>query len=159
MGTIRLFDVCLVMACVLMFLSGCTPSQKKQNIEKSSVKQETQQVMISTGTRILPDSCSPGGIITVRINVIPANQISGVIITEKIPEGWELVKSDPQFSRIEQNSVYKWLQWSQQVAPFTIVYQLRIPETAKGKFVFEGKLTTLREGDVPIAGDIEITVK
>ncbi len=148
--------------CLSIVLSGCVQSQKKKESEKLPSSQDIQKeekVMISTGTRVIPGSCKAGDTVIIKINVSPANQISGVIVTEKIPDGWELIKSDPQFSRVESGNVYKWLQWAQQVAPFVIVYQVRIPETAKGKFTFEGKLTTFREGDISITGDSEITVK
>ncbi|MCX7705790.1 MAG: hypothetical protein N2115_05980 [bacterium] len=161
MGRITLLG--FVFGCFVIILSGCTPAQKKNDTEKLPLKQESQQettrVMITTGTRVLPNFCNPGDLITVKINIIPASQISGVIVTEKIPEGWKLVKSEPQFSRIEPNNLYKWLQWAQQVAPFTIVYQVQVPDTAKGKFTFDGKLTTFREGDIPITGNNEIIVK
>ncbi|MCM8817563.1 MAG: hypothetical protein NC913_08675 [Candidatus Omnitrophica bacterium] len=162
MGKLRPLGTFLAVVLVSVVFSGCVQSQKKVP-EKTPVRQESQietkKVMITTGTRILPGLCNPGSIITVKIDVVPADQISGVIVTEKVPQNWQLINSEPKVSRVEPDNVYKWLQWAQQVTPFTIVYQVKVPESAKGKFVFEGRVTTFREGDIPIMGNSEITVK
>ncbi len=159
MGRIKLSVPVSSVILISIFLFGCSPVQKKQVSEKAPLKQETQKVMITTGTRILPQSCRPGEIITVKIDVIPANQISGVVVAEKIPEGWKIVSSNPQVARIENNNVHKWLQWGTQVAPFTITYQIKVPEKEKGEYLFEGTVTTYREGELVISGNNRITVK
>lgn len=156
MGRMKAFEVFLgIILCV--FLSGCSQVQKKE--PKETTKQQPQSVMISTATRTIPETCKAGDIIEVKINIVPANQVSGIIVKEKIPESWSIIKSEPQFTKIEPANTYKWLQWGKQVLPFTIVYQLKIPEKAKGKYSFEGTITTYREGEIPFTGNSVIEVK
>ncbi|MCM8825206.1 MAG: hypothetical protein NC937_03515 [Candidatus Omnitrophica bacterium] len=154
----KYFTAAFVIFTVLLFY-GCATHQKKEMTGEKKTTSETSRVMITTGTRTLPDFCKPGGIVKVKIDVVPASQISGVIVAEKLPDGWEIVKSEPPISRIEPENTYKWLQWAQQVLPFSIMYDVRVPENAKGIYKFEGKITTYREGDIPIIGKSEIKVK
>lgn len=149
---------------MFLFLSGCASTQK-QKIEvekKSQVQQEIQpeaKTMITTGTRIMPDSCNAGDTIRVRIDIVPANQISGIIITEKIPDGWKILNSEPAFTKVLPDNSYKWLQWAKSLTSFTIIYQLKVPESATGTYTITGILTTYREGDIEIIGKKEIVVK
>ncbi len=156
---IKIFAGIITAPLMLIILSGCSAPSKKQDVEKTSSLKQQQQVMITTGKRFLPESCKAGETITVKIEVIPANQVSGVIVAEKIPEGWKITNSNPQVSRIEQGSVYKWLEWASQVSLFTINYQVKVPDTAKGEYFFEGSVMTYREGEIEIIGDRRIIVK
>lgn len=165
MGRIESFFGGMLTIMLLIFLSGCSISQKKESIETlpaeklPATEQPQPKVMITSGTRTLPETCNAGDVIEVKIDIVPANQISGVIVREKIPDTWEIIKSEPQFSKIEQGNVYKWLQWGKQVLPFTIIYQVKVSQTAKGKYFFEGTIMTYREGNIPILGNSETVVK
>ena len=149
---------------IFIFLSGCVSTQEKKvgpvvQPEKSQSKNLEVKTMITTATRFLPEFCQPGETIKVKIDIVPLKQTSGVIVTEKIPEGWKIVKAEPVISKVMPDGSYKWLQWGQEVTPFTIIYEVKVPETAKGKYNFEGTITTYREGDIEIIGANCITVK
>ncbi len=144
---------------VMLFLCGCAAVEKKsaENIPVDS--KTTQKVMITTTIRDMPDSCKPGDIVKVSLRTIPAAEVSGVIITEKTPDGWQIIKAEPGFTKALSDGTYKWLQWAKQVEPFNIIYEVKIPESAKGKYTFSGITTTYREGEIEITGKKEIIVK
>ncbi|MGB9643199.1 MAG: hypothetical protein ACP5JO_02105 [Candidatus Ratteibacteria bacterium] len=149
---------------MFLFLSGCASTQRqKVEVEKKSPAQQEIQLeaktMITTGTRTMPDYCNAGDTIRVKIDIVPASQTSGIIITEKLPDGWKIVNSEPPFTKVMPDNSYKWLQWARALTPFTVNYELKIPESAKGSYILTGILTTYREGDIEIIGKKEIVVK
>lgn len=77
----------------------------------------------------------------------------------KNPDGWQIIKAEPGFTKALSDGTYKWLQWAKQVEPFNIIYEVKIPESAKGKYTFSGITTTYREGEIEITGKKEIIVK
>jgi len=160
---IKISCIAGVVLTIFLFFSGCASTQKQTTeTEKKQVQQEIQpeaKTMITTGTRIMPDSCNAGDTIRVRIDIVPANQTSGIIITEKIPDGWKILNSEPAFTKVLPDNSYKWLQWAKSLTSFTIIYQLKVPESATGTYTITGILTTYREGDIEIIGKKEIVVK
>jgi len=143
----------------MLFLCGCATVEKKSAENTSVDSKTTQQVMITTTIRDMPDSCKPGDVVKISLRTIPATEVSGIIITEAPPNGWQIIKAEPDFTKALSDGTYKWLQWAKQVEPFNIIYEVKIPESAKGKYIFSGVITTYREGEIEIIGKKEIMVK
>jgi len=72
--------------------------------ELKKIKKEKEITPSSTVIRFLPEYYTPGKTITVKIVVSPAKKTSGVIVEEKIPERWEIIKSNPQYMKRQKNT-------------------------------------------------------
>ncbi|HPP66867.1 MAG TPA: hypothetical protein PKX05_03020 [bacterium] len=160
MGRIKNIFVFMFLIGCFIYPAGCISTQKKETTQVPSQKLAAEtKPMITTAIRILPETCKPGDIITVRIDVIPRNNVSGIIITEKVPDHCRIIQAEPNFSKVLPDGSYKWLEWAKQLAPFRIVYKLEIPESAKGKYNFEGFISTYDQGNMEIIGQNYINVQ
>ena len=114
----------------------------------------------TTGTRILPVTYTPGGIITVRINVSVDPGVTGVIVKEYLPSDWIVSEtmSVPAPAKLEfegGNRIYSWLKFdSGGVSSFSITYKIYVPSSASGDYSFYGSVLTLGNPDgSEISGD------
>ncbi len=146
----------LLLMCFLL-ATGCSTNRKNQPVitpGKSSPEPVPTPVVegrASKAIRSLPSFYQPGEILTVRIAVNPNPATAAVIIQEAIPENWQIIQANPAYQK-KEGRIYKWLYWSREMEPFEIVYQIRVPESATGKAVFEGVIKTFEEKSVPICG-------
>ena len=120
----------------------------------------------TTATRDLPVTYTPGGIVTVHIDVNVDENVSGVIVKEWLPDDWVvsetmLQSSYPVFYKVENDpenygqSIHSWVAFGMPVPSFSITYRIWIPASASGDYLFYGKVLTLDnpEGD-EISGEI-----
>ncbi len=157
-SALRLSQVAVVIF-ILFLLSGCASIEKKSSENIPVGSEIKKEVMITTAVRNMLSSCSSGDIIKVSLNVIPAPQTPGVIITEKLPEGWKIINSKPAYTKVLSDNSYKWLQWAKQLDVFEVIYEVKVPESAKGNYTFTGSITTYREGVIEITGKKNLVVK
>ena len=137
------------------FFMSCTLTNKK---ELKKIKKEKEITTRSTAIRFLPEYYTSGKTITVKIVVSPAKKTSGIIVEEKIPERWEIIKSIPQYMKRQKNT-YKYLFYGKEVLPFEITYTVKIPEGENGEKEFRGVIKTFREKNIQIGGDNKIRNK
>lgn len=145
----------LILVSCLLFVS-CAVSKKEVKKETEKEKVVEKKAAGTIAIRILPEFYTPGKTITVKIEVSPVKKTSGVIVEENIPENWEIIKSTPAYMKKNSNA-YKWLIYGKEVAPFEIVYTVKIPEKEKGEKKFHGVVKTFKEGIIPIGGDEKIS--
>lgn len=152
-----------LMICFLL-AAGCSTTGKNQPVttpSKTSPEPAVSPVVTGTAskaTRTLPAFYQPGQTLTVKIAVNPNPATAGVIIQEIVPENWEIIQANPAYQK-KAGRIYKWLYWSREMTPLEIVYQIRVPESATGKAVFEGVIKTLEEKSIPICGSSVIEKK
>ncbi len=135
---------------ISFILTSCTSGKK---ITKKKTKKE--KIDRTTAIRFLPEYYTAGKTIEVKIVVSPAKKTPGIIVQEKIPERWEIIKSTPSFMK-KYGNIYKWLFYGKEVLPFEITYTVKIPEGENGEKEFKGVIKTFREKTIPIGGDNKI---
>lgn len=117
----------------------------------------------ASAVRILPKYGAPGSVVPVQLKLtLSETGTQGVIVREKLPAGWRLLKSIPHSSGEEGGSEAKWLipAGSGQV---TISYAAQAPPQASldTRAEFSGELIVSGEGEgrtTPIGGDARVTV-
>lgn len=116
----------------------------------------------TTGIRNLPLYYIPGTSINVLIYISPSNTYA-IIIKEKLPAGWQILSSNPSYSKVEfdgTNYTYTWLIFNfdkEFLKPFEIVYTVNIPSGISGTYNFFGKILSLEEGEIIIGGNSYIS--
>jgi len=147
----KLYYTFIIMSFIL---TSCTSANKAT--KKKTKKEEIDNK--SMAIRFLPEYYKAGKTITVKIVVSPAKKTPGIIVEEKIPERWEIIKSTPQYMKREKNT-YKYLFYGKEVLPFEITYTVKIPEGENGEKEFRGVIKTFREKNIQIGGDNKIRNK
>lgn len=145
----KLFYTFIILSFIL---TSCTSAKKTTKKKTKKEKVDNKSIAI----RFLPEYYTAGKTIKVKIVVSPAKKTSGIIVEEKIPERWEIIKSTPQYMKKEKNT-YKWLFYGKEVLPFEITYKVKIPEDENGEKEFKGVIKTFREKNIPIGGDKKIS--
>ena len=138
-----------------LFFISCASTNKK---ELGKIKKEEEITSRSTAIRFLPEYYKAGKTITVKIVVSPAKKTPGIIVEEKVPERWEIIRSTPQYMKRQKNT-YKYLFYGKEVLPFEITYTVKIPEGENGEKEFRGVIKTFREKNIQIGGDNKIRNK
>lgn len=111
-----------------------------------------------TVSRDLPDSASSGSKVSVSLKIdVVGSDISGLIVTEILPEGWDIssVSNDGSFDK--EKGEIRWLMYGENVESQSLSYAA-VP-SGSGEYVFSGTYTTLEEGISETEGDDKITVK
>lgn len=116
----------------------------------------------TTATRDLPLTYTPGGIISVKIDVNVSQSVSGVIVKEWLPQDWVVSETMfqsnyPVFPRVELDPdnigyrIYSWAAFGSPLQSFWINYKIYVPKTASGNYQFYGKVLTT---DNPLGDEI-----
>jgi len=97
-----------------------------------------------TATRVLPLAYQPGNTlqISLDIEVDETNLPDGVIVTEYIPSGWNLLSASPEASRfLPANGEIKW-EFHQKISDtaLDITYVVQVPLGETGARQFQGKV-------------------
>lgn len=94
--------------------------------------------------------------ITLEVTIEDLDLISSIIVTETIPEGWEVVSSDPQADEFEEK--IKWLIFGSSLEEeMTLEYTLQAPEDFSGEQELSGYWDIVGSGHGVIGGDSFIT--
>ena len=152
-----------------ILISGCaTQASRMPCISKSSqveliydsaVKKEPGKEKTTLIREIIvPDKYASGNNVIVKICIVPASQISAVILEEVVPEGWEVVKSDPKWNK-RYGDKYTWLFWGKTLALVEVEYELKLPENIQETVTFKGSGKTFKEGTLPVTGAQSIKIK
>lgn len=110
----------------------------------------------STVFRTISGLYTPGGTLTVTLDIAAAPGTLGLIVTETIPAAWSISSPNPAYSK-ETHPVYKWLYVEAPASPFTITYTLHVPGDASGVLALDGSILTSGDGLVTTAGDSILT--
>jgi transcriptional regulator with XRE-family HTH domain len=115
-------------------------------------------------SRILPRYGAPGEILPVKITISGLGEgKAGLIVKERLPDGWILVSSSPQIkSGKSPSGEIKWLIPSG-TGDFRILYTVKVPSSAplKSKAAFRGSMISHSDGlsqTEAIGGDQHLTV-
>lgn len=104
-----------------------------------------------TVERELPKTAEAGETIQVTLTMKFIGEIpSGIIITEIVPEGWEITGSLPAFTEFENN--VSWLLYGDNIKNSSIIYELKVGETFNNPQMIQGHWETLTESEL-ISGD------
>jgi transcriptional regulator with XRE-family HTH domain len=99
--------------------------------------------------RWLPSFAAPGEVIPVQVKLLRREQgVSGIILREQLPAGWQLIQATPNPSTGEKSaSEIKWLIPAGS-GPVVVSYSVRVPPdfTMGSQGVFDGKIV-LQRGD------------
>ena len=110
-----------------------------------------------TVERQMAETAKAGETIQVTLNLKFIGETpSGVIVTEFVPEGWEITGSLPAFTEFEGK--VSWLLYGDDVKNSSIVYELKVPENFKQPQLIEGSWETLTESEL-ISGDAMLIPK
>lgn len=111
-----------------------------------------------TVERTIDGTAEPGQTIdvTLKLKLRDAN-VSSVIITETIPNGWTLTESNPAGTPFGGNKV-KWLLYQEPMADTAIYYTLLAPQAFSSSALLVGQWTTL-DGSGQIEGNILLQPK
>lgn len=111
-----------------------------------------------TVSRDLPETATPSSEVTINLKLdVAGGETSGIIITEKIPEGVSVSSISNEGSFDETTREIKWLIYTESVESQTLTYAVAPSEA--GDYTFSGTYTTLEEGVDAIFGDEKISVK
>ncbi|MBU2100677.1 hypothetical protein KKG83_07455 [Candidatus Micrarchaeota archaeon] len=104
-----------------------------------------------TVERQLPETVKAGDTIQVKLNMkFTGETPSGIIITEFIPEGWEITSALPAFTEFEGK--ISWLLYGEDVKNSSIIYELKVPENFSKPELIQGSWETLNTSEL-ISGD------
>ena len=111
-----------------------------------------------TVTRDLPETATLGSEITVNLKLdIVGGETPGIIITEKVPEGWSVSSVSNEGSFDREKKEIRWLLYGENVESQTLSYVCAAPSKADN-YTFSGTYTTLEEGVGGITGDEKISI-
>ncbi len=104
-----------------------------------------------TVERKLPETAKAGETIQVTLNLeFIGDTPNGIIVTEFIPEGWEVTEALPAFTEFEGKA--SWLLYGEDVKNSSIVYELKVPENFSKPVLIQGSWETLSASEL-ISGD------
>jgi hypothetical protein len=132
--------VLLAISAVFIFLTGSFFLQAEDDIE---------------GTRIFdPDYYLAGETLDVNLNFTVNIELSGLIISETVPVGWEVIQANPDYDTAEilpdnEGILYKWLVYGD-ISSFNIQYTVQVPGDAAGEKEFTGSITRLDDAGTAI---------
>jgi len=134
--------------------SSVQPSQPDSPQNPSSPENPPQQPETppqTAGVTVTRTIQMSSGGAYIRLSVaVKDSRVSGIIVSENIPEGYTLVSSTPSISKRTGNSV-KWLFYGTSLTDQTITYQLQ----GSGKAIISGSFSsTLGSGNT--TGDYQI---
>ncbi len=96
-----------------------------------------------TVERDLPEKIYAGEDFTVTLTLkVGENKPNGVIVVEKVPEGFTYVSSDPEGVFMENTNELKWVFYGDDVKDRTITYTLKAPSELK-TVTFYGEVKTI----------------
>ena len=111
-----------------------------------------------TVTRDLPETATPGSEVTVNLKLdVVGGETSGIIVTEKIPDGLSVSSISNEGSFDEITREIKWLIYAEKIDSQTLSYTTTAANP--GKYSFSGTYETLEEGVGEITGDESINVE
>ena len=113
-----------------------------------------------TVSRDLPKTTEPGSdvIVNLKLEVASGGETSGVVIEEKIPDGWTASSISNEGFFDSKTGKIKWLLYGKSVKSQTVSYTGAAPSNT-GEYTFSGTYTTLEESIGEIAGDEKISVE
>ena len=115
-----------------------------------------ESIMVS---RDLPETANPSSEVAINLKMdVTGGGISGVIITEKIPEGWSASSVSDEGSFDSETMEIRWLLQGENVETQTLSYVAAAPSEA-GEYTFSGTYTSLEEGVSEITGDERISIE
>lgn len=123
-----------------------TEENKSSENEKKDIKEENTKEDIVVMRKIESNQ----GIKYVTLSVNFNTEVSGIIITENIPENYTVISASPMYSKKVGNS-YKWLFYGKNIENRTIYYQLK----GEGEGNITGNFNTSL-GNGIIKGDTKI---
>lgn len=107
--------------------------------------------------REIAEAVAAGQTVDVKLNIkLGTESPSGIILVEKIPEGWQVVSSNPKGSVVKGE--LKWLIYSKEMSNKTVMYTLKAPANFKEPVFLSGGWQTLSENGI-VEGDFLLDVK
>lgn len=111
-----------------------------------------------TVSRDLPETAVLGSEVTINLKLdIVGGETSGIIITEKVPEGVSVSSISNEGSFNPETGEIKWLIYGEKIDSQTLSYTAAASEL--GTYTFSGTFTTLEEGVGEIDGDENISIE
>lgn len=123
-----------IFSLVLFSCSFNKPFIKEEKIEEDRTKGLRKIQKIKDG-------------LDVKLIIIPKKETTGIIVEEIMPDGYELIFSEPNYIKKEGN-LYKWLIWGKEIGKTEIRYKVKITKRSKDKI--KGYLKTIKEGTIEI---------
>jgi len=139
-------------------MSGSSGSNPPSNIDQDNQKPEEnnqnnndENNQENTDIEAIRKIYQRNNLVDVSIEIkINSNDISGLIVSERIPQNYTISLSSPQFSK-KTNNEYKWLFYGKSLGSQTINYQLQ----GSGEGVISGDFKSSK-GSGYIKGDSKI---
>ena len=125
----------------------------------------TIEVIVSepeiNATRTLPEAATnPGKTITVNLEFILNAPITGIIISEHVPTGWNVTDTAPTASFY--NGEVKWILYGSSLISQNLSYEVEVPtDESVGEYSFSGEMSYVYSGDQTdtILGDTTLNVE
>ncbi len=106
--------------------------------------------------REIAETVKPGETIQLKINLkFIGEKPSGIIITEYLPQGWEITSALPKETKFKDK--VSWLLYGEEVKDSTIVYELKAPSNLIEPVSLRGEWETLTEKGL-IEGDMVVNI-
>lgn len=127
---------------------GTNPPQDQQPPSPETPPEQPQQ---SSGVSVTRSIQSSSGSAYVRLDVkVTDNRVNGIIVSENIPDGYQLMNSSPAISKRVGNTV-KWLFYGTSLTDQLITYEIK----GTGKATISGSFSS-STGSGTITGDSQI---